>query len=143
MTDRIVDAIENAIWEGFQNQPRGYVSREYDTIDCSYFDMRSIAEHVAQRLSTLHVIETVEQLAAIEPTDNAMNGALIKCWGHQAMGDVYEQNNDGTWGILVTPGGNEDPILGQVKPEDMEFLLPAILLWEPPANIGDNAPSQQ
>lgn len=92
-----------------------------------------VAEIIAEAVQPL--ITTVEQLKAIESTGNELAGALIKSLGlvnpengRYDLGEVYEQNADGTWALLGVAGHNgwEDRA---VTAEEM--VLPALLLWEP------------
>lgn len=92
------------------------------------------AEEVSKALDEARWITNPGELRALN-NDDRLNGALIKCVGivnpesgRYDCGEVYEQNDDGTWGILCTPGYNgwEDRA---VPAEDL--ALPALLLWEP------------
>ena len=94
-----------------------------------------LAETIDLALTAERWISTVDQLTAIAPEPNSMHGVLIKSMGivnpesgRYDMGEVWEQNGDGTWGMLVTPQ-NGYPSDRAVKPEDI--VLPALLLWTP------------
>ncbi len=70
-------------------------------------------------------IETVEQLKALKPRPDLINGVLIRAIGAPSFGAVFELNDDGTWNDFdaTTPAGK------RTAPEDVP--LPAFILWEP------------
>ena len=70
-------------------------------------------------------IETVEQLKALKPRPDLINGVLIRAIGAPSFGAVFELNYDGTWNDFdaTTPEGE------RTAPEDVP--LPAFILWQP------------
>ncbi|ODR14290.1 hypothetical protein BHQ23_33210 [Mycobacterium gordonae] len=70
-------------------------------------------------------IATVEQLKALKPRPDLINGVLIRAIGAPSFGAVFELNDDGTWNDFdaTTTEGE------RTAPEDVP--LPAFILWEP------------
>lgn len=94
-----------------------------------------VAKVTERALEGPRMIKRFEELDDVAPGDE-LNGAIIKCVGivnpdsgRYDCGEVYEQNDDGTWGILCTPGYNgwEDRAVAA-----KDLVYPALLLWEPP-----------
>lgn len=129
----LVDAIANAIWEGFEADPNAHADREMDVIDTGghyeVFSMERIAEHVLDAFFMARTINTPGELDTLPvPASDSLNGTLIRALGHPAFGDVYERNTDGTWGLLATPGSDE---IDQHRVPSADIPLPALVLWVP------------
>ena len=135
-----IEKLTETLWNSFESAEHCSADREMDFIDTGgryeSFDMTQIARAVAAEIQRGRIVETVEQLRAIIPPGaDVLGGSLIKTYGWPACGEVYEQNYDGTWGILVTPGPGVRMMHHHeraLKPEDVS--LPAILIWKAPAD---------
>lgn len=130
MSDDVADRAEAALAElrNHPHRPFGAAGNSY--LAAAWRALELVPELVAELKTTRAQLEqrriaTVEQLKALKPRPDLINGVLIRAIGAPSFGAVFELNDDGTWNDFdaTTPEGE------RTAPEDVP--LPAFILWQP------------